>query len=334
MDALNKFSKESCEDYVEYSIYPVESDNSSINLQNLRDECLAHNSKIVITDIDAETFEIISSYSRCEKPQITQDNFTKVRNTATKYQMHGLVSFCEDLFPKQLSSDDLVIASQPMKKAKLNDGNYAIIAPLPHDLSQGIGGKLLRKSGWDGNSRLFEKNNAVEQSMKYGGKKQMDLLYKHNGVGYAEDRQAKRGSVDELWNAIADILRRSGKPQNVLSIRYQLPAHFNKPKVKKMNFIMYEQLKKGNVNKHPPPSRAKNQKPGWSLCSNERLEIGYNAPRMRLDVPAAQRFVAHNIDPPAPLLPNGWRIMQLPDGKMYYQNDITKQTQWDPPFQS
>ena len=42
MDALNKFSKESCEDYVEYSIYPVESDNSSINLQNLRDECLAH----------------------------------------------------------------------------------------------------------------------------------------------------------------------------------------------------------------------------------------------------------------------------------------------------
>ena len=42
MDALNKFSKESCEDYVEYSIYPVESDESSINLQNLRDECLAH----------------------------------------------------------------------------------------------------------------------------------------------------------------------------------------------------------------------------------------------------------------------------------------------------
>lgn len=42
MDALNKFSKESCEDYVEYSIYPVESDISSINLQNLRDECLAY----------------------------------------------------------------------------------------------------------------------------------------------------------------------------------------------------------------------------------------------------------------------------------------------------
>merc|ERR1712228_47140 len=278
------------------------------------------------------------------------DNVDNVRDIADKYEIHGLVSFCNDLFPKGLCSDDLMIASQPKKRAKLNDGhsvdrnpNYAVIAPLPHSLSQGIGGKLLRKSGWDGNSGLFEKNDAIEQSIKYGGKKQKDLLYKNHGLGYGENKHSKKrahhklihndgrsdGNVDLLWNAIANILRQSDKPQNVLSIRYQLPAHFNKPEVKKMNFIMYKQLEQGNVSKHPPPSKAKNQKPGWTLCSNVKPQSEDKSPRMRLDVAAAQRFIAHNIDPP--LLPNGWRMMRLPDGKPYYQNDITKQTQWDRP---
>merc|ERR1719384_2638466 len=101
------------------------------------------------------------------------------------------------------------IPSQPMKRAKLNNGNANnVIAPLPHALSHGIGHKLLRKSGWDGNSGLNEKNDAIEQSIKYGGKKQKDLLYRHNGLGYGENKQ----KVDALWNAIEKILKRSDKP--------------------------------------------------------------------------------------------------------------------------
>lgn len=223
------------------------------------DDCISHNSKIVISDIDTETFQIISSYSRCETVELTQKNVTKVRNAATKYKMYGLVSFCDEVFPKQMSSDDLVIEAQPLKKA--------MIEPFPHDLSNGIGGQLLRKSGWDGKSSLFAKNDAVEQSMKYGGKKQMDLLYKHNGVGYVKHAQSDTGIDNELWNAIEAILRRSKKPLNVLAIKNQIPAHFGQPNVKKMNFIMYQQLKKGNVSKH-----YYNKKPEWSLCSNEILQ--------------------------------------------------------------
>ena len=69
-----------------------------------------------------------------------------------------------------------------------------------------------------------------------------------------------------LWQRMESVMRRSAQPMNVLTIRHGLQMR-TKPKVKKLNHIMYQQLSRGKVVKLAPRRHARNMKPRWALAS-------------------------------------------------------------------
>ena len=78
---------------------------------------------------------------------------------------------------------------------------------------EGIGGQLLRKSGWDGREdSLYEKNGAIEQSIELIPKQRNQVRY-NLGLGY-DGSHSNRSQTEKSWTTSGTTSWTTSKPQN------------------------------------------------------------------------------------------------------------------------
>ncbi len=165
--------------------------------------------------------------------------------------------------------NDIVGGAQPGSDGKGTDSPLNSPPSKRNKLNNGSDGRRDR-----GKNAL---NAVIPPPTNYSIINAMDIVTRNDIGGAlshgmnAEDRKRGYGELEGLWREIVTVLRESRDPAGttVLSIRRQLPSG-TMPKVRKLNKILYEQMRRGNLIRYPPPPNGPNQKPLWSLCRPPR----------------------------------------------------------------
>lgn len=221
------------------------------------------------TKVQKEMIKIYPSLNKLERTQwhLEYDHGTWIED-ATDWEIAQIYYFkyCHNApFELQVVIGNDMVGGAPSS----SESNSPMHSPAAKRVKLNDGQSSNRNSSERDDGKQ-NKNAMIPPPTNYSMVNAMDIVTRNDNVDGLNDEQKetrKRGyaELEQLWVDIMAVLINCREPVNVLSIRRQLRSG-TMPKVRKMNKILYEQMRRGNLIRHQPPPNGANQKPLWSLC--------------------------------------------------------------------